>query len=83
MLRKLALAAAVTMAVALPIGAASAKGHGGYGGHHGHHGHYGYSYHGHHHHHHGRFWHGRWWAYGIGSCWRWSPTYGEYVWVCY
>lgn len=27
-----------------------------------------------------RFWRGRWWAYGVGSCWRWSPI--GYVWVC-
>lgn len=34
--------------------------------------------------HHGRrFWHGRWYAYGIGPCWRWSPRYAEFVWVCY
>ncbi|MBS0239406.1 MAG: sulfur globule protein precursor [Proteobacteria bacterium] len=37
-----------------------------------------------HHGHHGRrFWHGRWYAYGIGPCWRWSPRYAEFVWVCY
>ena len=29
-----------------------------------------------------RFWHGRWWGYGIGPCWKWSDAYGEYVWVC-
>jgi hypothetical protein len=29
-----------------------------------------------------RFWHGRWWGYGIGPCWKWSYAYGEYVWVC-
>jgi hypothetical protein len=28
------------------------------------------------------FWHGRWWYYGVGPCWRWSDVYGEYVWVC-
>jgi hypothetical protein len=32
--------------------------------------------------HHRHFWHGRWWAYGVGSCWAWSDDYGEYVWVC-
>jgi hypothetical protein len=32
--------------------------------------------------HHRHFWHGRWWAYGIGPCWAWSDDYGEYVWVC-
>jgi hypothetical protein len=31
---------------------------------------------------HGRhFWHGRWWGYGVGPCWR-LDAYGEYVWVC-
>jgi hypothetical protein len=29
-----------------------------------------------------RFWHGRWWGYGVGPCWKWSYAYGEYVWVC-
>jgi hypothetical protein len=29
-----------------------------------------------------RFWRGRWWAYGVGSCWRLTPD-GFYVWVCY
>jgi hypothetical protein len=27
-----------------------------------------------------RFWHGRWYAYGVGPCWRLTP--GGYVWVC-
>jgi hypothetical protein len=27
-----------------------------------------------------RFWHGRWYDYGVGPCWRWTP--GGYVWVC-
>jgi hypothetical protein len=27
-----------------------------------------------------RYWRGRWWPYGVGSCWRWSPI--GYVWVC-
>jgi hypothetical protein len=30
-----------------------------------------------------RYWGGRWWAYGVGSCWRWSPYYDRFVWVCY
>lgn len=29
----------------------------------------------------GRFWHGRWWGYGIGPCWRWTPV--GWVWICY
>jgi hypothetical protein len=27
-----------------------------------------------------RFWNGRWWPYGVGSCWRNSPI--GFVWVC-
>jgi hypothetical protein len=27
-----------------------------------------------------RFWHGRWYAYGVGPCWQLTP--GGYVWVC-
>jgi hypothetical protein len=29
-----------------------------------------------------RFWHDRWWDYGVGPCWAWSDVTGEYVWVC-
>ena len=29
----------------------------------------------------GRWYHGVWWAYGVGSCWRLVP--GGWVWVCY
>ena len=70
-------------------------GHNHKGGHNGHghkghgHGHahnynhnYNHNYHRHGHGHgHGRWWHGQWWGYGVGSCWRWTP-YG-YVWICY
>jgi hypothetical protein len=27
-----------------------------------------------------RYWRGRWWPYGVGSCWRPSPI--GYVWIC-
>ena len=27
------------------------------------------------------FWHGRWWGYGEGGCWRPDP-YGRYFWIC-
>ena len=27
------------------------------------------------------FWHGRWYNYGVGSCWRLAPD-GSYVWIC-
>jgi hypothetical protein len=27
-----------------------------------------------------RFWHGRWYPYGVGPCWQLAP--GGYVWVC-
>ena len=26
------------------------------------------------------FYHGRWWAPGVGACWRWTPV--GYVWIC-
>ena len=29
---------------------------------------------------HGRHWGGRWWPYGVGSCWRWTPI--GFVWIC-
>lgn len=29
-----------------------------------------------------RYWRGRWWAYGVGSCWRLTPE-GYYVWICF
>ena len=28
------------------------------------------------------FWHGRWYAYGVGPCWKWSYRLDGYVWVC-
>ncbi len=28
-----------------------------------------------------RYWRGRWWPYGVGSCWRITPD-GYYVWIC-
>jgi hypothetical protein len=30
----------------------------------------------------GRYWHGRYWGYGVGPCWRATP-YGGWTWVCY
>jgi hypothetical protein len=30
----------------------------------------------------GRYWHGRYWGYGVGPCWRPTP-YGGWAWVCY
>ncbi len=27
-----------------------------------------------------RYWHGRWWVYGVGSCWRLTDI--GYVWIC-
>lgn len=30
----------------------------------------------------GHFWHGRWWAYGVGPCWVWTPVGAFYNWVC-
>jgi hypothetical protein len=76
MLRKLVLSAAVAAAIAAPT-AALAGGH----GHHmpGWHG-GGVRWHGH------PYWHRGWygpWGYGGGSCWRWDPYAGGWVWVCY
>src|SRR5882757_5134208 len=47
---------------------------GGHHGHHDHHGHHGHNGHGHHggHGHYGHYWHGRYYSYGVGSCWSWS-----------
>ena len=28
----------------------------------------------------GHYWHGRWWGYGVGPCWRLSP--GGWIWIC-
>src|SRR6185437_4170828 len=51
----------------------SHRGHGHHSGHHGRR---------HHHSHARHFWHGRWYVYGVGPCWRWSNYYDEFVWVC-
>lgn len=29
-----------------------------------------------------RWWHGRWWSYGAGPCWRWSQWRQNWTWVC-
>ncbi len=92
MLRKLTVIAAILAALAIP-GAAMAGKHGGGHGHwkggHGHwkggHGHYNKRWYGHGYKNygwrgHGRYWGGRWYAYGVGSCWRLVP--GGWVWVC-
>jgi hypothetical protein len=67
---------------------AQAKGHGGHGGHGGHWGgHVGHGGHWHGHpghvvgHGRGHFWHGRWWGYGVGPCWRLIGP-GNWVWIC-
>jgi hypothetical protein len=83
MFRKFSFAVALTAAVMFSPTAIAGKGHGGHG--HGGHGH------GHapwnnnwnhgHRHGHGRYWGGRWYGYGVGACWRWTP--GGYVWICY
>ena len=28
----------------------------------------------------GHYWHGHWWGYGVGPCWRWTPL--GWVWIC-
>ncbi len=101
MLRKLALAVAVTSLVALPIPTFAAHGggghgggfhgggggyhgggaggyRGGYGGYRGGYGGYRGGYRGG-----GRYWHGRYWGYGVGPCWTWNPFFGGWVWACY
>ncbi len=91
MLRKLAMAVAVTSLLALPTPSFAFHGGGGHGGGHGgfhggfhggHGGFHGGGFHG------GRgfrggrghFWHGRWWGYGIGPCWQLTPI--GYIWIC-
>jgi hypothetical protein len=27
------------------------------------------------------YWRDRWWDYGVGECWLWTPV-GVFVWVC-
>ncbi len=92
MLRNLTLAAAVAAALTFPMGAtAFAHPHGGpHGGPHfggGGHPHFGggggHGFRGGGGGHGGRFWHGRYWGYGVGPCWRWNPFMGGWVWVCY
>ena len=29
----------------------------------------------------GRYWHGQWYGYGVGSCWSLTPD-SYYVWIC-
>ena len=84
MLRNLSLSCAVAAALLFPMTAFAGHGHGGHhgGGHHeGHHG--GGHHEGHHDggHHGGHWYHGRYWGYGVGACWAWTP-YG-YEWICY
>jgi hypothetical protein len=55
------------------------RGHGGRGHGHGGRGHR-HGGRGHRHGHGGRWWHGRYWGYGVGSCWRWTPA--GYIWIC-
>ena len=31
----------------------------------------------------GRYWGGRYYAYGVGPCWRWNPFYARWVWACF
>jgi len=91
MLHKLFLFGAVTAALFISPTAFAGHGHG-HGGHgHGHgHGHR-YYHHGHYRDwdrgrvnwnapFRGRWWGGRWYGYGEGACWRWTP--GGYIWIC-
>src|SRR4029078_2307886 len=88
-----AIAASVVFPTSTFAGHGHGHGHGhgqGHGhGHHGHghgrahghsHGHRSWHGHGHWHGHRGHWWHGRYWGYGVGSCWRWTPA--GYIWIC-
>ena len=95
-LRKIVLATAVALATVVAAPTESLAWHGGHGGWHGggwhgggwHGGgwHRGWGWR--------RGWHGGYyhpyrrgfyggWGYGGGSCWRWNPWVGRWVWVCY
>src|SRR5262245_57147294 len=37
--------------------------------------------HDHHHDHAGHYWHGHYYEYGVGACWRWTPV--GFVWACF
>ena len=81
MLNKLSFVAAIAACLALSTAAFAFHGGGHFGGGHfaGGHGHFGGGVV-----HFGggrRFWHGRWYNYGVGSCWRLAPD-GSYVWIC-
>ena len=82
LLRNISLAAALAAAALTVPSIAEAAPHGGhgYGGHGGYHGGFrgGRGFRGG-----GRWWGGRWYGYGVGSCWRWSPFYGRWIWACY
>jgi hypothetical protein len=89
MFRNFSLVCAVAAALLFPMTAFAGHGHGGHGHGHGGHGHGGHGhgghghgkYHGYHGHYHGGRWYrGRYWGYGVGSCWRWTP--GGYIWIC-
>jgi hypothetical protein len=66
MIRKISLVCAVAAAVLFPMPTFAGHGHG--------HGHWRGHGHG------GHWWHGRYWGYGVGSCWRWTPA--GYIWIC-
>ena len=76
MLRSLTLATALAAVLLVPRAASADGDH----RHHYFHRHFhGYALHGYHARH---YWGGRWWAYGVGSCWRWSEDDEELIWVC-
>jgi hypothetical protein len=80
----LAAAGALALAACFPVVASAGHGHGHHGGHHGYHGgHHGGDWNGHwnYGYRHGHWHRGRYWGYGVGPCWAWTP-YG-YEWICY
>lgn len=78
MVRTLSLIFAVAGALLFPIPAAFAKDddH----DHHHHHDHGDDHDYDHDHGHHKHWYHGRYWDYGVGRCWQWTPV--GYIWIC-
>jgi len=81
MLHKLSLMTAVAACLLLPTSVFAFHGGGHFGGGHIGGGHFGGHIGGGHFGGPRHFWHGRWYNYGVGSCWRLAPD-GSYVWIC-
>jgi hypothetical protein len=78
MVRELPIICAIAAALLFPVTTFAGEHHG-----HDHNHNHGYDHnhnHGHDHGHHRHWYHGRWWDYGVGSCWRWTPVGA--IWIC-